>query len=105
MDQPDGWDWKHNVGIMEWHHLYPKYPGWELEDDKPLYVDLTIKKGRDKSSHKIASEWDDIAEGAFYWRDWTDSGLPFVDKGETYRSAFWFALRSDRDKFKELYCK
>lgn len=99
------WDWTHYIGMMDWFDLYPDYPGWELENGKPLYVDLTITNKKDKSSHKIASEWDEIATGPFYWRDWTDSGLPFADEGEVYRSAFWFALRSDMEKFKQLYLK
>lgn len=99
------WDWLKKVPIDLWHDLAIKgWPDWERDEgkDNPCFAMLVVTKGKDRSSRDRAIEFDDIAEGPFYYRDWTDSGLPFVADGETYKSGFWFALRSDRDKFVSL---
>lgn len=102
----DNGGWLKYVLIWDWHDLaFRGYPGWGRPSgsDSPFAVHLTVVSGRDKSSREIAVEWDDVAEGRFYYRDWTESGIPFVGEGEQYRSAFWFQFERDRERFLELY--
>jgi hypothetical protein len=100
----DNGGWKKNIPSWDWYPLvFAKWPDWEKEGDFPPFVELIITKGKGKSSHEMAVEFDDIAQGNFYWRDWTDSGLPFVDKGESYKSCFWFEFVFDRDIFKQKF--
>jgi hypothetical protein len=98
--------WKRYVGTQDWFCVVlDGFPGWELNPAtrEPYRADLSVTKGRDRHSRDIAVEFDEIATGPFYWRDWTDDGLPFVSDGETYRSAFWFARRADFDVFVKKY--
>ena len=48
-------------------------------------------------------KFDDKAKGLFYYRDWTESSLPFVEEGEIYMSGFWFQKLSDAKHFQELH--
>ncbi len=100
------WDWKKALPLDIWHALvHGGYPTWERSEenpDVPPFVQLTITKGEGRSSRDLAVAFDDIAQANFYYRDWTDSGLPFIKDKESYRSCFWFALRSDRENFLEL---
>lgn len=102
----DGWDWNKLLPIDEFHKIaYAHYPAWEKNDDLPYCVDFSITKGKDRSSREIATEFDNIAVGHFYYRDWTESGLPFVDDGEVYRTAFIFQRVEDYIEFKRRYNK
>lgn len=101
-------DWSRYMGMTEWHHAsFEGWPGWDRDAgaEEPVSVTLLVTKGKDKSSHKMASEFDDIATNDFYWRDWTESSLPFVDDGETYTSKFWFKKREDRAAFLKMFPK
>lgn len=98
--------WKKTVFSLDWHALACRgWPGWDRPSgsDRPFQVDTTTEWGKDRSSYKIASEFDDMAEGPFYWRDYTESGLPYVSAGEKYKSSFFFARRTDMEKFVSLY--
>lgn len=57
----------------------------------------------DKSSLDISREFDDIAVGRFYSRDWTRSGSPFVSKGDVYDAGWWFQKREDAHTFIRRY--
>lgn len=90
------WDWYDVVGDM--------YADWDLTDSgHPPFVKLLIRNKTDKSSADITREFDDIAQGRFYTRDWTSSGLPFVDVGEVYTAGFWFQKREDAYEFVKRY--
>lgn len=85
------------------------YPGWDLVDpgggnDKhPPHVRLSIRNGIDKSSEEISNEFDDIATGKFYSRDWSRSGSMFVNRGEIYDAGWWFQKREDAYEFVKRY--
>lgn len=102
----DNAGWRHRM--LSWNftsHSLDNYPGWEVERVEhgrpiPAFVKLTHTRGAgDVESHALAAAWDDIAEHDFYQRDWTDSGIPFVNGGETYWSGWWFATLAERDRF------
>lgn len=104
----DNAGWLKYVLMWDWHEIaLAGYPCWDLEGAPgkchPPYASLDVVNGKRKSSRDIAAEWDDLAVGRFYYRDWTDSGTPFVRKGETYHSGFWFEKIADRDRFVERY--
>lgn len=100
--------WLKYVYMWDWHELsLAGWPGWERSADDPSSppsVSLEFVMGKDgrSPSHKLASEWDDVAECHFYWRDWTTSGLPCVGKDETFRSRFWFQTAAEAERFKEF---
>lgn len=76
------------------------WPGWHKpHGSEPPTIGFSCKMGVGKSSREIAIEFDDIAEGNFYYRDFTDSGIPIVSDGEVYRSQFVFQYLSDFEKF------
>lgn len=96
--------WIKRLLMWNWHWCsLDGWPGWHIigegHEKHPPFVQLTITSGEGKSSHTIASEWDDLAKGLFYHRDWTDSGIPCVSKNEQYRAGFWFEKIEDRDAF------
>jgi len=97
------WNWKRAIPMWDWHELiFAGYPGWEKPDgEKPASVSETFISGVTKKSIEVASAWDDIGEGQFYWRDFTESGIPFVHDGESYQSIFWFQYERDAVKFAE----
>ena len=97
------WDWLKAIPMWDWHKLaLIGWPGWDREPraDEPLRVDMSFVSGEGLSSHAVASKFDDIATAAFYWRDFTGSGIPFVDTGDAYRSSFWFSRRADFETFR-----
>ena len=97
--------WIKNLSSDVYYKIqFNNYLGWDKINDKtPYYVLLETIKGKDKSSHDIGVEYDDISHGNFYWRDFTKSSLPFVDDGEIYWSSFSFQFAEDAKKFVELY--
>lgn len=104
-------DWKRMLAIDQFYHLQAAgFPGWN-PDEKIVMgrevscVTFDTEKGKDKTSREMAVEFDGIAEGNFYYRDWTGSGLPFVEDKEVYNSRFWFQYSSDLQKFKDMYLK
>lgn len=100
----ENWDWKKMIPSWEWHKIsFNYYPEWELVDKNPSFVKLAIKKGTDRSSRDIAIEWDDISEGLFYYRDWTEDTFPIVHDKEIYWSGFWFQYKEDALFFCKLY--
>lgn len=102
----ESWDWNKALPIDEWHKLcLAGWPGWDKDpaSGEPWGVFLVVRKGQGGSSRDMAVEWDDLSAAPFYYRDWTDSGLPFVEEGEAYRSGFWFARRADRDAFLQRF--
>ncbi len=102
----DNAGWRHRLLMWNFHgHALDGYPGWEIDRERsPAFAKLTHTRGNDEDeSHKLAVEWDDIAAVDFYQRDWTDDGIPFVNKGETYWSGWWFATIAERDRFLEWH--
>jgi len=98
-------DWNKSLGSSDFYDIqFNGYIGWDKIDNKePYFVMLEIIKNKDKSSHEMAVEFDDISHGNFYWRDWTESSLPFVDDGDIYWSGFTFQFAEDAKRFVELY--
>lgn len=104
----DNGGWIKKLLMWHWHAVsLDGYPGWDLEGEAgrrhPPFVKLRIKNKVDKSSSDIANEWDDLSEGLFYGRDWSDDGSVFVNEGETYTSGFWFQKTSDAERFIAKY--
>jgi hypothetical protein len=99
------WDWNRLVpSSVFYKESLDGYPVWDrYASGSCHFVMLEIVHQQDKPSRDIAIEFDDIAEGHFYYRDWTGSSLPFVDSSELYASGYWFELASDAYKFVELY--
>lgn len=104
----DNAGWKFRLLMWHFHsHSFDGFPGWEHEkivhgQSVPAFVKLMHKRGKsgtDVESHALASAWDDVAEVDFYQRDWTGSGIPFVEGGEAYYSGWWFATIAERDRF------
>ena len=62
-----------------------------------------ITKGLDKSSHQIASEFDAISDGEFYYREGAMTGAPFTANDEVCDTVFMFRYKADCDKFLEIY--
>ncbi len=94
--------WMRRMLMWNWHsHSLQGYPGWEIErDDAPAFTRLTHVRGKGGvESHELAVAWDDVALVDFYQRDWTDDGIPFVNKGDGYQSGWWFATIAERDRF------
>jgi len=83
------------------------YPGWETLNDKPCFVMFELvnvaNDNKPPKSHAMALEFDDIAAGTFYYRDWTSSGIPVLCDGETYWSGFSFQFRDDAVMFQEMF--
>jgi hypothetical protein len=105
----DNLGWNHLVLADDFYKLVLRgLPGWENLDrsarDKVVpTVWVTIVKGNGKSSHQMASEWDDVAQTSFYYRDFTTSGLPFAKDGETYWAQFCFMLKGSAILFQEKF--
>ena len=98
------WDWGRLIPSSEYHKLVlSKWPGWDTKSGEPYYVTFPIVKGKNKSSRDIAIEWDDISKGRFWYRDYTEDSMPFVENGETYNTMFVFQYKSDFLKFEEIY--
>jgi hypothetical protein len=100
--------WLKKVLMWDWHELALEgYPGWDLVESggekHPPFVKLSIRNGKDKSSEDITREFDDVAKGRFYGRDWSHSGSPFVRKGEVYDAGWWFEKREDAIEFMKRY--
>jgi hypothetical protein len=100
----DNAGWKHR--LLSWNfnmHAIDGYPEWEIERDRsPAFVKLAHVHGKgDVESNTLCNAWDDVAIVGFYQRDWTDDGIPFVRKGDTYWSGWWFATIAERDRFVE----
>ena len=102
---PTNGGWRKKLLTMDWHEVsLDGYPGWESESvdgiKTPPFVKLThTRQAEEVESSTLATKWDDIAEEPFYMRDWTDDGIPFVSKGETYWSGWWFKTVAERDRF------
>ena len=101
----NNWDWNKALPMDVWHGIaLDKFPEWEKPNGEiPTSVFLSVEKGKDKSSRDLAIETDDWCKGNFYYRDWTQSGLPFVDEGEIYNSRFWFQFQVDAEEFAKRY--
>lgn len=102
----DNAGWKHRM--LSWNfnsHALDGYPGWQIEsEDSPAFVKLSHVRGEGEvESAKLSTAWDDLATVDFYQRDWTDDGIPFVNKGTTYWSGWWFATIAERDRFLDWY--
>lgn len=95
-----GWKWKYPTA--EWHkHSINEYLGWELDGDHPAFLKLSHVRSVGVDSREMAEEWDDNTKVHFYYRDWTESGIPLVSKGEVYWSGWWFETLAERDRFVE----
>lgn len=93
----------HRVQMPDWHQLMLEgYPTWEIErEGSPAFVRLSHVSGKGTSADKLAKAWDVVAAEPFYKRDWTEDGLPYVNKGERYFSGWWFRTLAERDRFLE----
>lgn len=103
-------DWNKKLASSDFYDIqFEGFKGWDKEKDKynmweePYQVSFQIIKGQDKSSREIAIEFDDISHGLFWTRDWTESGLPFVDGGEVYHTIFVFQFKEDWERFKGAF--
>lgn len=100
--------WNKKLLMWDWHEIALEgYPGWDLVESggqkHPPFVKLAIKNKVNKSSTDIDREFDDIAIGRFYSRDWSRDGSPFVRKGEVYDAGWWFQKREDAYTFIKRY--
>lgn len=99
-DNGQAWDWRRLIPSTEWHTLaLDNFPGWNKHGGSPRHFYLKHVHGKTSSSREIATEWDDISGGNFWYRDMTKSGLPFVDGDEVYHSCFCFQFEEDWTKF------
>lgn len=90
------WDWNKMIPSWDFYDIQLSgYPGWE-----PRSIIQEHRKGVGKSSRDQAIEWDDISRGNFHYRDWTESGMPFLSTGEPYRSIFTFQFVGDYMRFR-----
>lgn len=97
--------WLKMIPMWDWHSVQlADYPGWDRDpgDKQPPRVDVSCVTGRGVQSRDLAVAFDDIADSAFYYRDFTDDGIPFVRDGDAYRSSFWFARLADKGRFLRL---
>ena len=104
----DNAGWQRRMLMWNWHWTsLDGWPGWDIvgtgHERHPSAVELSHVVGNGKQSIDIAREYDDEPGGLFYQRDFTSDNLPFVNKGETYRSIFWFERTADRDAFLQRY--
>ncbi len=100
--------WKKKLLMWDWHEVsMAGYPGWDLVDSggekHPPFVKLAIVNKVDKSSDDIRNEFDDIAVGKFYSRDWSRDGSCSVVPNEVYDVGFWFEKREDAYTFIKRY--
>ena len=101
----NGWDWNKMLASWDYHTLsLDNWLGWEKADNnEPYYLNLKFTYGEENSSRNWAVQWDDLAQGNFWYRDYTESGTPFLEKNDTYESIFAFQFKADYDKFKEAF--
>lgn len=100
----ESWDWEKMIPVWEYHDIWRTgFPEWEKDEDGPAHILFRVVKGLQRSSREIAIEWDGLAEGEFYYRDITQSGIPFVRDGAAYKSLFVFQYRRDLEKFKRHF--
>ena len=100
-DIPDEWNWR--AAIPSWAFsrlLIAGFPGWNVGREPPC---VALHCSGSRRSREIASATDDVVTGLFYYRDWTETGLPFVEDKEVYRSGFWFQHRADAERFHREY--
>lgn len=99
--------WKKKVLMWDWHEIsLNNYPGWDLVDSDPKhppFVKLAIKNKVDKSSLDISREFDNIAMGRFYFRDFSRDNSSYVGENEIYDAGWWFQKREDAYTFIKLY--
>ena len=105
MNENTKWDWAKMIPSWDYHALASVgWPGWEKRNSEPDSVALAFTHdGESFRSRDIAIEWDDLAEGQFYYRDYTADAMPFVGAGDKYESIFVFQLLRDAEKFRERY--
>jgi hypothetical protein len=98
------WTWKLLLPSQTYYSLeLDGWPGWEKPNGESVTtISFTIVKGHGKESRDMALLWDDQGHGQFWYRDFTDSGLPYVEDGEEYRSRFWFQFRDDAEELTPL---
>ncbi|MCK5605799.1 hypothetical protein KAR91_28140 [Candidatus Pacearchaeota archaeon] len=79
-------------------------PSWnrqcrgEVLLDCPEWCDNYVHlehKGNPHRSHMLRVMCDDAFQHRFYSRDYTSSGIPFVDETEVYWSGWWFESRAE----------
>jgi hypothetical protein len=98
------WDWRRMIPGDEYQALsLARFPGWHKVEGVPHSIQLEHIHDKGKSSKEIATEWDDLSAGCFYYRDITQSHLPMVDRGERYKSLFVFQFKEDMITFKSLF--
>lgn len=98
-------DWNKKIFAHEFYKLaLDGFPNWDKPNGtEPVELRRSIVHNVDRSSHDIAVEVDDWCEGKFYFRDFTTSGLPFVDDGEVYQCVFIFEKECDVVEFDARY--
>ena len=101
--------WKKKMLMLDWHELCcDKWPGWHSVtspngEKHPPFVKLAIRNDFDKSSLDIDREFDNIATGKFYSRDFSRDGSVFVNKGDWYDAGWWFEKLEDAYTFIKKY--
>lgn len=105
--------WKKKMLSWDWHEMlainFPKY--WPDGDiilnpdgvQHPPFVKLAICNKKDKSSTDIDREFDDIATGKFYSRDFSRNGSCCVGNHEWYDAGWWFQKLEDMFTFIKKY--
>lgn len=105
--------WRKKILTWDWHELsFDAYDvgwralGWDVvprdsekHGEGPSFVKLAIKNKVDKSSEDITREFDDVAVGRFYGRDFSRDGSVYVGEGEWYDAGWWFQKREDAVAF------
>lgn len=96
------WGWKKLItSVTKFELETTGFPGWDRhENGKMLSIRLSFAFGSGVSSHRVATELDDICERQFHYRDFTKDGIPFetVSNGPYYMSLFLFQSKKDYDK-------
>lgn len=93
-------NWNKHIGSLEYNSLVlDGYPDWHINPKsnpkEPYYFRKIFKQGGGVSSKDIAVWIDDNIEGSFYSRDFVESGIPSLNKGEEYTSIFVFQYKPD----------
>ena len=100
----DKFGWKKMISSHDCYILeLDGFPGW---DKKKNYLEqiqvpsVYISEIADKDfSINVANSFDDISDGNFWYRDHTESGMPWLYDDETYSSNFRFQFETDMEKF------
>jgi hypothetical protein len=101
--------WNKNILSWDWYKIsYDGFPGWEELSGSagirhPPFVELEIRNKVDKSSKEISREFDNVAQGCFYFHEWSRDGHVFLQPGDLYEARWFFQKRDDANEFARRY--